>query len=231
MKVEVVPPMDRVKCLLIGLVIWYLGLFSWLAYSPVDRQFWALASILPVLFVIALIVSYQYVPLSPLSYILIMGFLTLHTVGVHYTYAQVPVGSWLNDLLHLGRNHFDRIVHFSFGFLLAYPMEETFRLLGHARGWVLYYLPVITVLGLSALWEILEAWVTQAVHPELGPAYLGAQGDVWDAQKDMAAAMYGSLLCMGILLGLRILQKIGSESLAVGVEEGEPVSQVSRSSS
>ena len=62
-------------------------------------------------------------------------------------------------------------------------MEETFRLLGHARGWVLYYLPVITVLGLSALWEILEAWVTQAVHPELGPAYLGAQGDVWDAQK------------------------------------------------
>jgi putative membrane protein len=231
MKVEVVPTMDRVKCLLIGLVIWYLGLFSWLAYSPVDRQFWALASILPVLFVIALIVSYRYVPLSPLSYILIMGFLTLHTVGVHYTYAQVPVGSWLNDLLHLGRNHFDRIVHFSFGFLLAYPMEETFRLLGHARGWVLYYLPVITVLGLSALWEILEAWVTQAVHPELGPAYLGAQGDVWDAQKDMAAAMYGSLLCMGILLGLRILQRIGPGALVVGVEEREPVSQVPRSSS
>ncbi|HSA85743.1 MAG TPA: DUF2238 domain-containing protein [Nitrospira sp.] len=223
--------MDRGKGLLTVLVIWYLGLFSWLAYSPVDRQFWALASILPVLFVIALIVSYRYVSLSPLSYVLIMGFLTLHTVGVHYTYAQVPVGSWLNDLLHLGRNHFDRIVHFSFGFLLAYPMEETFRLLGHARGWVLYYLPVITVLGLSALWEILEAWVTQAVHPELGPAYLGAQGDVWDAQKDMAAAMYGSLLCMGILLVLRILHRIGSGAVPVGVAEREPVSQTPSSSS
>lgn len=223
--------MDRVKGLLIGLVTWYIGLFAWLAYSPVDRQFWAMASVLPVLFVIGLIASYRYMPLSPLSYLLIMGFLTLHTIGVHYTYAQVPMGAWLNDLLHLGRNHFDRVVHFSFGFLLAYPMEETFRLLGHARGWVLYYLPVITVLGLSALWEILEAWVTQAVHPELGPAYLGAQGDVWDAQKDMAAAMYGSLLCMGILLGLRTLHRISSRPAPIKVEERESVSQVPRASS
>ncbi|WHZ25981.1 MAG: Integral membrane protein [Nitrospira sp.] len=223
--------MDRVKCLLIGLMTWYIGLFAWLAYSPVDRQFWAMASVLPVLFVIGLVASYRYVPLSPLSYILIMGFLTLHTVGVHYTYAQVPAGAWLNDVLHLGRNHFDRIVHFSFGFLLAYPMEETFRLLGRTRGWVLYYLPVITVLGLSALWEILEAWVTQAVHPELGPAYLGAQGDVWDAQKDMAAAMYGSLLCMGILLGFRILHKISLGTAYTEMEEREPVSRVPGSSS
>ena len=223
--------MDRIKYLLIGLMSWYIGLFAWLAYSPVDRQFWAMASVLPVLFVIVLIASYRYIPLSPLSYVLIMGFLTLHTVGVHYTYAQVPVGDWLNDLLHLGRNHFDRIVHFSFGFLLAYPMEETFRLLGHARGWVLYYLPVITVLGLSALWEIVEAWVTQAVHPELGPAYLGAQGDVWDAQKDMAAAMYGSLLCMGILLGFRIWHKMSLGTARAGMEEREPVSQVPGSSS
>ncbi len=223
--------MDRAKYLLIGLMSWYIGLFAWLAYSPVDRQFWAMASVLPVLFVIVLIASYRYMPLSPLSYVLIMGFLTLHTVGVHYTYAQVPVGDWLNDLLHLGRNHFDRIVHFSFGFLLAYPMEETFRLFGHARGWVLYYLPVITVLGLSALWEILEAWVTQAIHPELGPAYLGAQGDMWDAQKDMAAAMYGSLLCMGILLGFRILRKISFGTPPIRVEESEPVNKVSRSSS
>lgn len=223
--------MDRVTCLLIGLMTWYIGLFAWLAYSPVDRQFWAMASVLPVLFMIVLIASYRYVPLSPLSYILIMGFLTLHTVGVHYTYAQVPAGAWLNDVLHLGRNHFDRIVHFSFGFLLAYPMEETFRLFGRARGWVLYYLPVITVLGLSALWEIVEAWVTEAVHPELGPAYLGAQGDVWDAQKDMAAAMYGSLLCMGILLGFRILHRIPLAAAPIGMEEREPVSQVPDSSS
>lgn len=205
--------MNRIRLLLLSLVGWYAVLFAWLAYSPVDRQFWAIASILPALFVMGLIATYRYLPLSPLSYVLITVFLTLHTIGVHYTYSEVPAGAWLDGVLHLGRNHFDRIVHFSFGFLLAYPMEEAFRLLGHARGWVLYYLPVITVLGLSGLWEIIEAWVTQAIHPELGPAYLGAQGDIWDAQKDMAAAMYGSLLCMAILLGVRIARRYLSARL------------------
>ncbi len=200
--------MERTKLLLVGLIAWYVGLSMWLAYSPVDRQFWAMASILPAMLVVGLIAGYRYLPLSPFSYVLITVFLTLHTIGVHYTYEGVPAGTWLNNALHLGRNHFDRIVHFSFGFLLAYPMEEASRLLGHARGWVLYYLPVITVLGLSALWEIVEAWVTQVVHPELGPAYLGAQGDVWDAQKDMAAAMYGALLSMALLFGLRVLRKV-----------------------
>lgn len=210
--------MNRTKLLLVGLIGWYVVLSVWLAYSPVDRQFWAMASILPALLVMALIATYRYLPLSPLSYVLITLFLTLHTIGVHYTYAQVPAGTWLDDLLHLGRNHFDRIVHFSFGFLLAYPMEEAFRLLGHARGWVLYYLPVITVLGLSALWEMIEAWVTQAVHPEFGPAYLGAQGDVWDAQKDMAAAMYGALICMGLLLCSRIVRR--GRNLPMGAQRG-----------
>ena len=154
--------------------------------------------------------------MSPLSYVLITGFLTLHSIGVHYTYAQTPVGAWLDQMLHLGRNHFDRVVHFSFGFLLAYPMEEAFRLLGHARGWVLYYLPVITVLGLSGLWEIIESWVARAVHPELGITYLGSQGDLWDAQKDMAAAFYGSLLCMALLLAVRIARRLRADAAAKG---------------
>lgn len=134
---------------------------------------------------------------------MIAVFLTLHTIGVHYTYAEVPVGTWANEVLHLGRNHFDRVVHFSFGFLLAYPMEELFRLGAGVRGWLLYYLPVMTVLGLSGLWEIVEAWVAGLLHPELGITYLGSQGDVWDAQKDMAAAFYGSLICITLLVIVR----------------------------
>lgn len=203
--------MRRTKLFLVGLIGWYVALFVALAFSPVDRQFWAIASVLPALFVMALVVTYRRCPLSPISYVLITLFLTLHTIGVHYTYQGVPAGAWLDQMLHLGRNHFDRLVHFSFGFLLAYPMEEAFRLLGHARGWVLYYLPVITVLGLSGLWEIMESWATQIVHPELGLAYLGAQGDLWDAQKDMAAAMYGSLLCMAIVLLVRIGRRMSAE--------------------
>ncbi len=222
--------MDRLKLYLCCLIGWYVLLFGWLAYSPVDRQFWVMASVLPALFVMVLVATYRYLPLSPLSYLLITVFLTLHTIGVHYTYQGVPAGAWLNEVLHLGRNHFDRIVHFSFGFLLAYPMEEAFRLLGHARGWVLYYLPVITVLGLSGLWEIVEAWVTQAVHPEQGIAYLGSQGDVWDAQKDMAAAMYGSLICMGLVFGWRVLGRYRGAKRAAAPGHDMPSSGWSRSS-
>ena len=109
----------------------------------------------------------------------------------------------MDQVFHLGRNHFDRIVHFSFGFLLAYPMEELFRLGAGVRGWLLYYLPVMTVLGLSGLWEIIESWVASTLHPELGVTYLGSQGDVWDAQKDIAAALYGALICVTILAVIR----------------------------
>jgi putative membrane protein len=198
------------KLISIGLLLWYLAVSVWMAQAPVDPQFWLLASILPALFVVLLIATHRYLPLSHTSHALITAFLTLHTIGVHYTYAEVPIGVWMDQVLHLGRNHFDRIVHFSFGFLLAYPMEELFRLSASIHGWVVYYLPVMTVLGLSGLWEIIESWVARAVHPELGVTYLGSQGDIWDAQKDMAAALYGSLLCMTLLLVVRALR--GAES-------------------
>jgi putative membrane protein len=195
--------LSRNKLLLIGLLFWYVALSIWTAQSPVDPQFWLISSILPAAFVVGLIATHRVFPLSHVSYTLITLFLTLHAIGAHYTYAQVPVGQWMEEVLHLGRNHFDRIVHFSFGFLLAYPMEELFRLGAGVRGWLLYYLPVMTVLGLSGLWEIIESWVASALHPELGITYLGSQGDVWDAQKDIAVALYGALLCVTILAAVR----------------------------
>lgn len=195
--------MSRNKWVSAGLLLWYVIVSVWMAQTPADPEFWLLASILPTGFVIVLIVTHRMFPLSHASYTLITVFLTLHTVGVHYTYAEVPVGTWLQQALDLNRNHFDRIVHFSFGFLLVYPIEELFSLLGGLRGWLLYYLSVMTVLGLSGLWEIVESWVAGAVHPELGITYLGSQGDVWDAQKDMAAALYGALIFMALLLVMR----------------------------
>ncbi len=198
--------LSRNKLVLIGLLTWYVIVSVWTAQSPADPQFWLLASILPTVFVLVLIVTHRAFPLSHASYALITAFLTLHTIGVHYTYAQVPVGQWVEQVLHLGRNHFDRVVHFSFGFLLAYPMEELFRLCADVRGWLVYYLPVMTILGLSGLWEIIESWVAGAVHPELGITYLGSQGDVWDAQKDMAAALYGALLCVALIAMTRAMR-------------------------
>ena len=198
--------MSRNRLVSIGLLMWYVAVSAWMAQAPVDPQFWLIASILPAVFVVLLVATHRFLPLSQTSYALITAFLTLHTIGVHYTYAEVPIGLWLDQVLHLGRNHFDRVVHFSFGFFLAYPMEEVFRLSASIRGWVVYDLPVMTVLGLSGLWEIIESWVARAVHPELGVMYLGSQGDIWDAQKDMAAALYGALLSMTLLLVVRALR-------------------------
>jgi putative membrane protein len=185
----------RRKIFIIALLVWYASFSIAMAIAPADREFWMAASILPVLLVAGLVVTYRIFPLSSISYFLITLFPTLHAIGVHYTYAEVPFGSWLQQALAFERNHFDRIVHFCFGFLLTYPWEEWFRLFAHVRGWLRYYLPNITILGLSGLWEIVESWFAQLMNPDLGLVFLGSQGDVWDAQKDMSAALYGSLLC------------------------------------
>ena len=191
--------------LLKSLLAWYLIFSITMAITPADRQFWALASVLPILLVLWLVMTHRVLPLSSMSYILITLYLTLHTIGVHYTYAEVPAGMWIGQILDLNRNHFDRLVHFSFGFLLTYPLEEIFRLLGGVRGWLLYYLAPITVLGLSGLWEIIESWVARLVRPDLGLAVLGAQGDIWDAQRDMAAAFYGSIVSVALVVLVRTL--------------------------
>jgi putative membrane protein len=182
------------------MLIWYLALFAVMAITPLDPRVWWGANVLPVCFVAALIASYRTFPLSDASYMLITVWLTLHTIAAHYTYPKVPIGMWLDTLFNFHRNHFDRIVHFSFGFFLTLPLLEIFRRRCNMKGWLLPYVVVITVLGFSAFWEIIEAWVGQIAHPDLEQALVGHQGDMWDPQHDMASAFYGSLLYMGFLV-------------------------------
>ncbi|MEO8324339.1 MAG: DUF2238 domain-containing protein [Nitrospirota bacterium] len=184
-----------------GLLLWYVGFFLFMSMAPYDPESWAVANILPLLFVGVLTITYRQLPFSGVSYVLFAVFLTLHTIGSHYTYAQVPFGLWLEKIFELPRNHFDRIVHFCFGLLFAQPMFELFgRIPGIAR-WIRAGMVLLTLMGLGGLWEIMESWVTRIVHPELGLAYLGAQGDIWDAQKDMAATLYGALIWLVIMIG------------------------------
>ncbi|HEV8540258.1 MAG TPA: DUF2238 domain-containing protein [Nitrospiraceae bacterium] len=190
----------RPPIMLLALLTWYLVFSAIMAISPADRQTWTVVNILPVALVGVLIGSYRLLPLSHLSYLLITVWLTLHTIGAHYTYAKVPMGFWLEHTFEMDRNHFDRIVHFSFGLLTTYPVRELFMRLFHVRGLLANYLTIITPLGLSGLWEILESWFARTVRPELGQAALGSQGDIWDAQKDMAAALYGSIVCLAVVL-------------------------------
>jgi putative membrane protein len=182
--------------LLLGLLAWYSLLWTVLAVAPRDRQDWLLENLLAVAAVGTLIATYRRFQFSTTSYLLITAFLSLHAVGAHYTYAEVPFGFWLEHTFGLSRNPFDRLVHFGYGFLLAYPLRELLVRLAGVRMFWSYYLAVSGMLAQSGLFEIVEAVVAQIVSPELGAAYLGTQGDEWDAQKDMLAALSGALLCM-----------------------------------
>jgi putative membrane protein len=194
------------------MLAFYLALWAALAISPLDRSDWLLENLLVFVFVGGLALTYRRFPLSDLSYLLIALFLTLHAVGAHYTYAKVPLGFWLKDALDLSRNHFDRIVHFSFGLLLGYPIRETLlRAVKASQGWILFLTPQI-VLAWSVMFELLESWVAQIVSPELGAAYLGTQGDVWDAQNDTTVALIGALLCFALTAAAHKLAELDSTS-------------------
>src|SRR5258705_5976464 len=124
--------------------------------------------------------------------------MTVHSIEDHYTYSLVPFGLWMKEVFLQTRNHYDRLVHFSFGLMLAYPAREVFLRIANARGFWAYYLPIDVTLAFSAMYEIMESWFAQIIGPGLGDAWLGTQGDIWDAQKDMTAALTGAILCMGI---------------------------------
>lgn len=165
-----------------------------LAIHPLDRSDWFLENLLVFVTAIVLGSTYRRFRFSNASYVWILVFLAVHTVGAHYTYAKVPAGFWLQDWLHLQRNHYDRVIHFSFGLLLLYPMRDLLMNAAGARPNWAAWLSVVALSALSSFFEIVEAVVAQVVRPDLGAAYLGTQGDMWDAQKDMGAAFIGAVV-------------------------------------
>ena len=193
--------------LLLGLLLFYGLFWTWLAIAPIDRRDWLLENLLSLTLVAVLALTYRRFQFSTTSYCLIGLFLTLHTIGAHYTYAEVPFGFWLKDLFSLSRNPFDRIAHFSYGFLLVYPLRELLIRLAGVRGLWSSYLSVSGILAQSGFFEVAEAVVASSVSPELGSTYLGTQGDEWDAQKDMAAAMAGALLTMSVSFAMSRLAR------------------------
>ena len=172
----------------------YLGVWALAAIAPYDRSDWLLENLLVFAVVPALVATHRRFAFSNFSYLLIAVFLSLHAVGAHYTYSLTPFGDALAATFGLPRNPYDRLVHFSFGLLLGYPLRELGRRVLHLRGGWSYAVPVFATLFFSAGYEIVESWTARIVDPALGQAYLGTQGDEWDAQKDMALALAGALL-------------------------------------
>ena len=198
------------KHYLILLAILFAIEWGILAINPSHFSDWLLENVLTVVAVILLAVTFKSFPLSRISYTLIFIFLCLHTIGAHYTYAEVPYNAWsanlfgisINEWMGWERNHFDRLVHFSYGLLLAYPVRELFLRIVNVKGAWGYLLPLDLTMSTSMLYELVEWAVAEVFGGELGMAYLGTQGDIWDAHKDMALASLGALIAMLIALAI-----------------------------
>ena len=187
------------------LLLAFTGVWIWAAIHPRYPHDWLLENYLVFLFVPLILMGGRYFRLSSLSYSLIALFMCMHVVGSHYTYAEVPFGYTLQRLFDAQRNMYDRLVHFCFGLLLAYPMRETFLRVARTRGAWGYWFPVELVLAFSAVYEIIEWIVAAHVEGSAGLAFLGAQGDVWDAQKDMLMAGIGALIAMGMVAVIHMI--------------------------
>jgi putative membrane protein len=161
-----------------------------------NRTNWFTENTLTALFIGGLIISYRKFKFSDASYSFIFVYILLHIYGAEYTYAENPFGYWLKDTFHLQRNHYDRIVHGSFGLLMAYPMRDYFKNHFEWPNWVCWVLPCEITLSFSGMYEIIEWLVADIFFPAEGVAYLGTQGDIWDAQKDMGIAFTGAVVAM-----------------------------------
>ena len=179
-------------------------------FLPECQQIEIRESNLTVVGLLLLVFSYRAFPLSRVSYTLIVLFLCAHELGTHYTYSKVPYDDWslaltgraLSDLVGMQRNHYDRLVHFLYGLLLAWPFREAFlhAVRGNPPPFWSYLLPLTFTVATSVLYEFVE-WAAVIVFAgERGMAFLGAQGDVWDAHSDTLCAVVGAILATVVMV-------------------------------
>lgn len=182
------------KVLLLG----YVALFIWAAINPYDRATWWAENIPIVLIALALVVLYwRGVVFSPVAYVLMSVLLYMHTVGGHYTFERVPFG-FVTNLFGFERNHYDRVAHFSVGFYAFAIAEVLVRARAVRSRLVLFLFPVFTIAFVAMGYELIEWWYAAAAGGTSGAAFLGSQGDIWDAQKDMLADTLGAILATAL---------------------------------
>ncbi len=187
--------------------------FLLLAISPYNRADWALENVMVLVVALVLGSTYKKFPFSRISYSLIFVFMCLHEIGAHYTYARVPYDAFLikhfdfslNEMLEWERNNFDRIVHFLYGLFLTYPFREVYCRITNSKGFWGYFFPLLFSITGSMIFELLEWAAAEIFGGELGMLFLGTQGDIWDAHKDMALAALGAVIAILIVAGFNFL--------------------------
>ncbi|PYQ07046.1 MAG: hypothetical protein DMF82_04695 [Acidobacteria bacterium] len=170
-----------------------LVVLAWSAFHPHDYFTWFM-EVAPIFIgVPILLATARRFPLTPLLYRLILAHAVILMVGGHYTYAEVPLGFWMQRAFGFARNHYDRIGHFAQGFVPAILAREILWRRGvvSGRGW-LFFLVTCVCLAFSAFYELIEWWTAEATG-SAATAFLGTQGDPWDTQWDMCFALVGAL--------------------------------------
>lgn len=150
--------------------------------------------------IVILILLFKRFPMSHMVYWFVFIHVLILIYGGYYTYAETPLGNWAKHVFGFSRNHYDRIGHIALGVFPAFIIREVLlRKTPLQRGGWLYFIVVSIVLAVAAFWELLEWWITLLVASDIGTAFLGSQGDIWDAQWDMFLALVGAMLALPIL--------------------------------
>lgn len=171
----------------------YAVLFITLAFNPVDRATWFVENLTVwIILAIILFLYFKKIRFSATAYSLMFVLIYLHTIGGHFTFALVPFDV-VTDTFGFDRNHFDRIAHFSVGFYAFAIAEWLWSKRLVANNFLLFTYPILVIATIAMSYEIIE-WIYAAnAGAEAGIAYLGSQGDIWDAQKDMLADTLGAV--------------------------------------
>lgn len=180
---------ERTALLVIGAVALVIS-----GINPFDRATWIM-EVFPIFIGVPLLIAtYPRFKFTPLAYRLIFIHALILMLGGHYTYARVPLGFWVQDLLDLGRNHYDRLGHLAQGFIPAILVREVLlRKSPLKQGKWLFFLVTSVCLAVSACYEFIEWWAA-LLGGESATDFLGTQGDVWDTQWDMFLAFLGAML-------------------------------------
>jgi len=178
--------------------------------GPKDRMTWWL-EVGPIFVVMPVLwATRRRFPLTGLLYFLIGVHGAILALGGHYTYAEVPLGTWMQEWFGFTRNHYDRIGHIAQGFIPAIATREILlRCTPLNRGGWLFFLVTCVCLAVSAFYEMIEWWVA-VLSDEAAEAFLGTQGDSWDTQWDMFLALLGAIAALLLLRGVhdRQLQRL-----------------------
>ena len=197
------PPFSYYRMPLVLLSIVVLVCIATVADPPAGRISWLLEVGPGLAGIIILIVLYRRFPMSHMVYVCVFLHMFILIYGGYYTYAETPLGNWAKAAFGFSRNHYDRIGHIALGVFPAFIIREVLlRRTPLQRGGWLYFIVISIVLAVAAFWELLEWWVALLVASDVGQAFLGSQGDIWDAQWDMFLALVGAAIVLPLLSSL-----------------------------